>query len=316
MKRTFPRWICTAALLCKFPFGMGIAIVGFAHHHFLDRHLAWRPQALAFEDPSEFPAWKPLRCRKPVESGRHQPCGSWRVPPSSLLLRLRFDRVAIQAPFGQSPADVAQEPDLDDQRTEQPHEQQPEPSPHPRRRRDVERQVPGPQREWPRESQPPPKAGHQPRPRQPGRVDDQGAEPEHAAMREVRRIALQSTTPDQVDRTCLAAPDRQIGVPGNTHGAGEAGLKSRNCRRNCQIRNGKRPHQGPWRKASQGNECAGHGVVAIFVSKNYQFGFRGQDSRSRHRRSVCRALPEINVDDDRQMIRGTTGQFRCVDEAI
>ena len=125
--------------------------------------------------------------------------------------------------------------------------------PHPLRRRDVERQVPGPQREWPGKPKLPPKAGDQPRPqaRQPGRVDDQGAEPEHAAMREVRRVALQSATPDQVDRPCLAAPDRQIGVPGITHRAGKAGPKSRNCRRNCQIRSrmncrtGKQPRQGP-----------------------------------------------------------------------
>ena len=128
---------------------------------------------------------------------------------------------------------------------------------------------PAPQRAWPGEPQLPPKAGDRPRPRarQVGRADDQGAipeptlrsrptpaQPEHAATREVRRVALQSAAPDQVDRTCLAAPDRQIGVPGITHRAGEAGPKSRYCRRNCRIRSrmncvaGKRPRQGPRRK--------------------------------------------------------------------
>ena len=90
----------------------------------------------------------------------------------------------------------------------------------------------------PGELQLPAKIGDRPNPRarQAGIADDQGpepesasrvrlaqAQPEHAAVREARRVAPQSAAPDQVDRTCLAAPGGQIGMSGITRSAGERG---------------------------------------------------------------------------------------------
>ena len=136
----------------------------------------------------------------------------------------------------------------------------------------------GPQRARPGEPHLPPKAGDRPRPRarQAGRVNDPGtepepaprarlaqAQPEHAATREVCRVALQSATPDQADRTCLAvSTNRQIGVPELTHRAREVRPKSRNCRRNRRNRSrmnrrtGKRPRQGPWRTNQPWSQAA------------------------------------------------------------
>ena len=80
--------------------------------------------------------------------------------------------------------------------------------------------------------------GDRPHPRagQAGRPDDQGvepetasrarlaqAQPEHAATREARRVAPQPATPDQVERTCLAAPGGPVGMPAITRRAGIRG---------------------------------------------------------------------------------------------
>ena len=85
-----------------------------------------------------------------------------------------------------------------------------------------------------------PGIGSYPRSRQAGRADAQGPEPEtaprarlaqappeHAATREVRSVVPQPATTDQAGRTCLAAPDRPIGMPAVPRRAGKAGTQVR-----------------------------------------------------------------------------------------